>query len=227
MNLFDIIILAALVLFVLSGVRRGMILTVCGLVTAIVALIGAQVAADALSPTVAQMFQPAFESSVQLRLEETLGETDTLPSAGTGQEVIDLAPLLGEDGLLGQMVQSDFYQHFAGAVSETVGNSVESIGAAISAALAQSAAWLVVYLIAFFVIMLLGRLLTGVLNLAAALPGLRFLNKTLGGVCGLIKGVIVLAVLCSLAVGTGLIGQDSVQSSALLSLFAAIRPAGV
>ncbi len=227
MNLFDIVILIALLLFVLSGIRRGMILTVCGLVTAIVALIGAQMAADALSPTVAQIFQPAFESSIQLQLEDTLGEAGTLPSDSAEQDILDLTPLLGEDGLLGQMVQSDFYQHFAGAVSETVGNSVESIGTAISAALAQSVAWLVVYLVAFFLIMLLGRLLTGVLNLAATLPGLRFLNKTLGGVCGLIKGVIMLAVLCSLAVGTGLIAQESVQSSALLNLFSAISPAGV
>ena len=238
MNLYDLIILAVLAFFIYSGVRRGMVLTVCGIVLSLAALFGAQIAADTLSPAVAGMLRPAIEDTIQLRLEEAVGESvalpeedavtddSTLPAGETEQTASDLIVLLSGEGLLGQMLQSDVYQHFSQSVSQSVQTGVETAAGAVAASLAQSAAWLAVYLIAFFLILVVGRLAAGVLDLAARLPVLRFLNRSLGGVCGLLKGVVVLVVICSVAVSTGLIAQESVRTSALLGLFSSFRPLG-
>lgn len=61
------------------------------------------------------------------------------------------------------------------------------------------------------------------LNLVAKLPGLHFLNKLLGGVFGLVKGILVLIivrwVLCDLL---GWIPTDVTEGSILLSLLSSI-----
>ena len=44
--LIDVILLAALLFFVLMGAKRGFILTLCSLVAVVVALVGANLAAD-------------------------------------------------------------------------------------------------------------------------------------------------------------------------------------
>lgn len=217
MNLFDIIILAVLAAFTLLGARRGLIMTLCGLVTAILALIGAQIAADQLAPSVAYVIQPSIRNAVELQVDQAFeAEAEAAYS-------FELTP--ETDGLLQQILGSEIYQHFAqsveDSVQEGVQNTVDSAADHIAAALAQSVAWLAVYVLAFILILFLGRLLARVLDVAAALPGLHFLNKSLGGVCGLLKGLVLVAAVCSLGVSFGLISRESVQSSALLELFSA------
>lgn len=216
MNQFDLIVLLALALFAWLGARKGLVLTLCGLVVAVAAAIGAPRVADALSPGVAGAFQPAIQSAIQERLDSAVDTA--LPE---GEEL----QLLPEGGFLDQILGSQFYQDsFQSGVETQVQAATETMAETVAASLAQSVAWLVVYLLAFGAILLLGRLLTGVLNLAARLPGLHFLNHSLGGVCGLLKGLVIVAVVSALAVRFGLIGAEYVQSSALLGFFSSLVP---
>lgn len=217
MNLFDVLILAALAVFTVMGTRKGLIMTLCGLVVSILALVGAQAAADQLAPSVAYVIQPSIRGVIEFQVDQSFAEEAEAAYS------FDLAP--EEDGLLQQIMDSEVYQHFAQSVEESVQEgvqtTVDTVADSVASALAQSVAWLVVYIVAFVLILLLGNLLARVLNLAAALPGLHLLNKSLGGVCGLLKGAIVIAVVCSLGAGFGLIPVESIQSSALLGLFSA------
>ena len=61
--LIDVILLAALLFFVLMGAKRGFILTLCSLVAVVVALVGANLAADTLSPKVADAIRPRLEQA--------------------------------------------------------------------------------------------------------------------------------------------------------------------
>lgn len=212
MNLFDVIILAALVAFTLLGIKRGLIMTLCGLVVSVFALIGAPIIADQVSPSLAYLIQPAIQNAVQTNVDQAVAN-----SAATGTFAL-------QDGtLLEQLVSSDFYQHFAQMAQQSaeqgVQNATQAVAAGISASLAHTVAWLVVYVIAFALILFLGRMLAKMLDLAAQLPGLHFLNTSLGGICGLLKGLILVAVIASLGVGFGLISPESVSGSALLQLF--------
>lgn len=212
MNLFDLIILALLALFVFLGMRRGLIMTLCGLVVSIAALIGAQAAADQFSPALAYVIQPVIQNAVQANVDQAVESSGAAPTFS-----------LEEGTFLGQLVDSDFYQHFAQTTQQAVEDGIQDATAAVAqsvaAALAQAVAWLVLYVVAFVVILVVGKLLARVLNLAAALPGLHFLNTSLGGVCGLLTGLVLVAVLASLGVGFGLIPRASVNGSLLLQLF--------
>lgn len=212
MNLFDLIILIVLALFLWLGVRRGLIMTLCGLVVTILALIGAQAAADQFSPYLASMIQPSLQSTLLANIDDAVASSDATSNF-----------TLEDGGLLEQVLGSEYYEYFAQSfqqsVEEGVQSTAETVAATVAQSLAETIAWLIVYLVAFALIILLGKLLAKVLDLAAMLPGLHFLNKSLGGLLGLIKGVLIVAVLCSLGAGFGLIPAESVQSSALLKIF--------
>lgn len=215
MNLFDLIILGVLALFTYLGIRRGLIMTLAGLVVSILALVGAPIAADQLSPAVANMLQPAIENAVQTNVDQALANNTASVTFS-----------LEEGSLLQQLVDSEFYQYFSQSAQQSVEQGIQetthAVTATVAESLAQSLAWLAVYVIAFAVILALGRLLARVLDLAALLPGLHLINKSLGGVCGLLKGLVLVAVAASLGVGFGLIPPASVSSSVLLQLFSSL-----
>lgn len=212
MNLFDLIILGVVALFTFLGTRRGLIMTLASLVVTVLAMVGAPMAADQLSPSVAYMIEPAIQNAVQTNVDQALANN-------TASETFSLE----EGSLLEQLVSSEFYQHFAQSAQQSVEQGIQeathTVAVTVAESLAQSMAWLAVYVIAFALIIVLGNLLARVLDLAAMLPGLRFVNKSLGGVCGLLKGLVTVAVVVSLGVGFGLIPAESVDGSALLRLF--------
>ena len=63
MAVFDVILFLVVLLFAALGVRRGLVLTVCGLLSILVALGGAKVAADSLSPVVAEAITPRITTT--------------------------------------------------------------------------------------------------------------------------------------------------------------------
>lgn len=211
MNMFDIVILIALAVFTVLGAKRGLIMTLCGLVVAVFALVGAPIAADTLSPAVAAVIQPGLENTIQTAVDE---------AAASGQEItIELPQAIEESGLIEALLDSDVYQHFAAAVESGVEQGMENVAYGVSVALSDTLSWLLVYILAFVVIIFAGKLIARILDLAALLPGLHFINKSLGGVCGFLKGLIYVAVVASLAAGFGLISPENLENSLLLELF--------
>lgn len=94
------------------------------------------------------------------------------------------------------------------------------IGSAfVATALAPDIPWLLTFLVCFVTVQVLGAVLTRVLDLASKLPLIGFLNGLLGGFVGFVRGAVLLAVVCSIASGIGLIPQKAVDSGGLLALF--------
>ena len=63
--LIDLILLAALVLAVIRGAKKGFVLTLCSLVAVVVALVGANFLADTLTPAVSKAIEPTIETTIQ------------------------------------------------------------------------------------------------------------------------------------------------------------------
>jgi uncharacterized membrane protein required for colicin V production len=193
-------------------------MTLCGLLITILAFTGAKFTADRLSPKVAYIIEPAVENIVQTEFH------NALPDQAKELEQFPWDSL--DKDFWGRIVNSDFYQQKLDEFMQTARDEINTImnGAAalIAASLAQSISWILTYLLAFAVITIVGNLLVKLLDLAAKLPGLRTLNRSLGGLCGLVKGAIILAVICSIGAGFGIIPQESIQQSALLGVFTAL-----
>lgn len=224
----DLIVLAILVLFAVQGAKRGLVRTLCSLLAAVVAFAGASIAARTLSPIVAQALEPKIAAVIEERLDEAIRHTEFIsPEAAGGVASTPEEVPLG--GVLDTLRDMGLYENLVGkveqAVSQGLSAAAASAAAAAAAAVAQSAAYQIIFLVSFLLIRFLWRLFSRTLNLAVKLPGLHFLNKTLGAVFGLAQAVILLFILAWLLQFFGtLIPRETVEQTCLLRFFMDTNP---
>lgn len=219
---YDLVILAILVLFALWGMHRGLILTLCSLVALLVAFVGASLVSNFWSPSVAGWLQPLLQPATSSAVESALPE-------GTADAELPLEKLLillDEADLpfgLDEFV-SDLREEGVPVLS--AGSLVESVSTSLAEKLANAIAWVGLFLISFLVILILWRLLARALNLVARLPGLHLLNKLGGIVLGAFQGMILLFICAWLVrwLWNDLIPPEAVEKSKLLHFFMTVNP---
>lgn len=217
--IIDLILAGVLLLFIWLGARRGFILTLCSLAAVIVALVGANWVADTLAPKVALAIQPQLEQSIQESLEEKALEV----SAQDSLAVTDVLAVLKEKGGLYQWAA----QGIEDALRSTpqLSESIAHQAAVAATAVAEQLARGLLFLVFFLLILILWAILSHALDLVSKLPVLDGINRTLGGVLGAVKGLVILYVaawiLCDL---TGKIPPETAEQTYLLSFLLTYRP---
>ena len=220
----DGLVLAVLLIFACIGARRGLILSLCGLLAFVVAFLGASFAARTLSPVVADALEPRFAAAIEEQLNESIRQ-----QAEAGEAAVlspDDVPL---EGVLDALREMGFYETLINTVDRAVESGMTAVAAsaaaAVAAAIAQSAAYLILFLLGFFLILLAWRLLSRALDLVARLPGLHFLNKTGGALFGLVQGCIILFVAAWLLQFFGqMLARELVEQTVLLKFFMTTTP---
>ena len=220
----DGLVLAVLLIFACIGARRGLILSLCGLLAFVVAFLGASFAARTLSPVVADALEPKFAAAIEEQLNESIRQ-----QAEAGEAAVlspDDVPL---EGVLDALREMGFYETLVNTVDRAVESGMTAVAAsaaaAVAAAIAQSAAYLILFLLGFFLILLAWRLLSRALDLVARLPGLHFLNKTGGALFGLVQGCIILFVAAWLLQFFGqMLPRELVEQTVLLKFFMTTNP---
>ena len=220
----DGLVLAVLLIFACIGARRGLILSLCGLLAFVVAFLGASFAARTLSPVVADALEPKFAAAIEEQLNESIRQ-----QAEAGEAAVlspDDVPL---EGVLDALREMGFYETLINTVDRAVESNMTAVAAsaaaAVAAAIAQSAAYLILFLLGFFLILLAWRLLSRALDLVARLPGLHFLNKTGGALFGLVQGCIILFVAAWLLQFFGqMLPRELVEQTVLLKFFMTTNP---
>ena len=170
--IIDIIVAAVLLAFVILGARRGLFRSVAGLAILVVSLVGANMAADSLTPMAAGIMQPAIENRVEEKLGEVLPEDMELPEA-EDTAMGELLALLGID--------ADPAEEILERAGEQVRRNGAGAVAAVAVGVAEStihvAVFLLVFLAAFVVL---------------KLPVLSGANALGGAAVGLVEGVLAL-----------------------------------
>ena len=220
----DGLVLAVLLIFACIGARRGLILSLCGLLAFVVAFLGASFAARTLSPVVADALEAKFAAAIEEQLNESIRQ-----QAEAGEAAVlspDDVPL---EGVLDALREMGFYETLINTVDRAVESGMTAVAAsaaaAVAAAIAQSAAYLILFLLGFFLILLAWRLLSRTLDLVARLPGLHFLNKTGGALFGLVQGCIILFVAAWLLQFFGqVLPRELVEQTVLLKFFMTTNP---
>ena len=220
----DGLVLAVLLIFACIGARRGLILSLCGLLAFVVAFLGASFAARTLSPVVADALEPRFAAAIEEQLNESIRQ-----QAEAGEAAVlspDDVPL---EGVLDALREMGFYETLINTVDRAAESGMTAVAAsaaaAVAAAIAQSAAYLILFLLGFFLILLAWRLLSRALDLVARLPGLHFLNKTGGALFGLVQGCIILFVAAWLLQFFGqVLPRELVEQTVLLKFFMTTNP---
>lgn len=218
--IYDAAIVAILLFFFLRGRKKELILTLCGLAAIFVALIGARMASEVFAPKVADMLQPHFSTVIEEQLgsglEEKLDEMLTAGEQGDGV----IASILTALGFYDEV--SDAIQN---AVSGEAAQTVTDVAVALARTVAEVVAGVLVFVVAFLLITVAWFLLSHALDLAARLPIIHGLNRTLGGLFGLLQGILLLFLAAwVLRLMGGVIPQETVEQTTLLKFFCSTNP---
>ena len=210
--LLDLIVAAVAALFLWKGWRKGLILSLCGLLAVLVAFAGAGLAARTLSPAVGQALEPKISQLIEERLEQELAPPPAGEDGSAGEDPLSsVLSVLKDLGLYEGLVDS--LQH---TVEEGMAGAV-SAAASAGAAMAQAIAYRILFLVSFALILALWGWLSRALDLVARLPGLHFLNKTGGAAIGLVKALLVLFLATWLLQSLGdFVPEETVAQTTLL-----------
>ena len=227
--ILDLIIVAVFVIFAAIGAHRGLMLSLCGLLAVLVAFVGASFAARTLSPMVANALEPRFAAAIEEQLNEQIHNSQVqtdLTDPAAGEVTPDTLPL---QDVLNALRDMGFYETLVHSVNQAVEDGMTAVAASaaaqVAAAIAQSAAYLIIFLAGFVLILVAWKLISRALDLVARLPGLHFLNKTLGALFGLIQACIILFIAAwLLQFFGGILPQDTVEKTYLLKFFMSANP---
>lgn len=185
MDLFAVAVLAG---FIIYGVHRGLFRALAGLLSVIVALVGAGIIASALTPYVA----PMVEERVNTHIWETLGSQneqvqmpeEPVEEDSEGLSIEGLLELLGLD--------SDVRDSLAVQAQEKVQDAGASIATAVVESVAESLIYAGLYLISLVVLLIVLKLVTRAMDQMFKLPGLHLVNTLGGGIAGFVEGALAL-----------------------------------
>lgn len=218
--IYDGIIVGILLFFFLRGRKKGLILTLCGLVAFFVAIIGARMAAEAFTPKAADLLQPRFSTVIETQLENGLSEKLN--------EMLNDAEQ-SDNAIVGFLTGLGFYDDIADSIRTAVAGqtaqTVTDVALALARTVAEVVAGVLVFVVAFLLITVGWFLLSHALDLAARLPIIHGLNRTLGGLFGLLQGMLFLFLIAwVLRLMGGVIPQETVEQTTLLKFFCTSNP---
>lgn len=187
--MFDLIIVAILIFFAWRGAKKGFILSILALVSLVIAFWGAQLISTTFYKPVANVMEPAIFRQLTKSQEDSVPDAENDPELNTTVE-----------SLLESMKQNKLFTGLTEVLDKAISadkiNSVQQSAAkSLSLYLAKTIAKLVLFVAGFIVLLLVLFLVGRVLNLAAKLPGISFINGLAGLVLGLVKAILIVLVL--------------------------------
>lgn len=202
--IIDIIAAAVLLGFTAFGAKRGLFRAMAGLLITVLALVGAQAAAQLLAPPAARMVRPVIERRIEQKLDETL--SGALPGLS------DVRPDHAEEllGLLG--VEGGTLEALAEQAREIVRDTGASVLSAVAESAAESFFHGLFYILTFLILTILLNLAAKVMDLALKLPVLHGANALGGAAVGLAEGALILLLLALAAQKLGVSLEGSIIS---------------
>jgi len=188
--IIDGIVAAVLLGFLFAGAKRGLIRTAAGFVLVAAALIGATLAANALTPVLGETLRPAIEKRVEARVDKAIDEVRPVKPQVGGGETEDGLTLDGLLSLLG--IDADPASSIAGKAENLIRDEGTDLISAVVQSVAESVLHMFLFAAAFLALLVGLKLLVGALDLAARLPGVHEVNALGGAVIGLIEGALAL-----------------------------------
>lgn len=217
--IYDLLILAVLALFVWRGWRKGLILSLCGLIVIILSFVGAGFIADTAAPPVANALEPKLEAIIEENVNSYMtAHYDDL----TPPDPIDHLRDMG--GIYAWAAEP--LEQARKTMNSAVLDTAKGVAQMAARTIATQIAHRILFAVAFVVLFILLTLLLHTLNLVAKLPGLNFCNGLGGGAIGLVKGVLVLfVVVCVLQVSSAkFFTPEAVAQTHLFKLFVEFNP---
>ncbi len=222
---YDVLAAALLLFFLWRGYRKGLVLTLCGLLAVFVAFLGASVLSSLLAEPVAKAIEPAVASGIHDTVTSYYQRVPAV-SASSAEEN-DWLSQLPLDELLEPLEDSKFFQHFADAFQQAVDDGVTEAAAHAAQALAHfvavQIARTILFLIAFVAVLVAWFFISHTLDLVAKLPVLNTVNRWAGAAAGLAEGALLVFIACWLLKDSYL-SAEAVRGTYLLRFFCTHSP---
>ena len=190
--IIDIAAAAILLGFLVYGTKRGLFRALAGLLILVLAIAGARMAAEALTPPAVALVRPVIEARIQEQMDAALElPEDTpgrMPEEDFGAE--DLLALLG--------VGEDRLEDLAETAREAVRDTGVSLLTAVAECVTEPVLYSVLFLVLFLALLILLRLAARALDLVLKLPVLHGANALGGALVGLLEGLAVLLLLTTI-----------------------------
>ena len=208
--IFDAVLGIVLVLAAVQGYRKGFVLTLCGFLAVFVAFFGASVLSNALAGPVAEAIRPVVEERLEQAMQKSLEEQGWSDGEGEQPEDGSQTPAPENQFSLEQVLEliqeSKLFQSFSGALHSAISQGLlevtTSAAQAVAGYLAREVARMALFLICFALVLVGWTMLSRVLDLAFRLPVLSTLNHWSGAALGLVKGGLIVFILCWLLRGS-------------------------
>lgn len=224
--IIDAVTAAILIGFVLWGAHQGLLRSLTGLLTVVVALVGAGLIAGALAAPAARLAGPLIQEHIRTQVDEAMAvqssqqvqmpEVDIDEDDG-GFDIDDLLALMGLD--------EDVRESLLGDIQEKAADTGEAIASAVVESLVQSLLYGVLFLLSFLILLVLLKLAVRALDLVMKLPGLHLLNSLGGAIIGLIQGALLVFLAVWIARRLGVSFEtESVAETHILYFFTTNTP---
>ena len=187
----DIVIVLVLAFFAWRGAKKGLILTLFGMLGLIVAILGARFVSNTFYKPVADIIEPALHQKVESLEESILRSADYDVDLGLDDSVDALIDVLRERGTFPGLVRLLDTATEKSAIPE---DGLHSATETLSTYLAELAARVALFVLFFIGILLVWFLVSHILDLAFKLPILNAINVVGGLVLGLAKAFVIVFV---------------------------------
>ncbi|MBR6653976.1 MAG: CvpA family protein [Oscillospiraceae bacterium] len=208
--IIDLILIAIVAFCAWNGYRKGFIMGISGILALIVAFYGAQIVADTYSQEFTSMLKPFISGVVDAAVADVqIGGEDGYDNEEVYEVTYDA---LGNIGILKSAAQD-----IANEIAERVERTGQTMREEIVNVLCSKIAYVLTTVIVFLLILIVFTVIANILNLAFKLPGLEFINETLGALFGFAKGAIIVVAIAWVMRYLGvLVDEDIVNKTMLL-----------
>ncbi|MCL2363526.1 MAG: CvpA family protein [Defluviitaleaceae bacterium] len=208
--LLDFVIVTVIIVCVIRGFQRGLVLSLFGALTLIVALVGAFIISGMFSHHAEGLIEPPISNWVESRFERNITD-EGLPPPRAGDPIFEALRTLGVNENLSERIESDVSTQL-----ERAGNTFQM---AVTAALVSLFARMITLIVAFLLLFFGLRLLAHLLDAIAQLPILNIINKLGGLGGGLLQGVLIVWLGVTVLFFVGLVDSTSAEQSFWLRIF--------
>lgn len=218
----DIIILVIFGAIVISSIRKGFFKSLFELIGTLVSLMVSRALSEGFAPAV---FDSFLRKGAESYLGNALGEVGTKDYVLQAQEILNSIPegLNGIMGLMGidKQVLLEKIQSADLGGANLVESLMTSVVEPVGTAILQFILFVILAVVVGFVLKIAVKLLDGVIK---KLPAVKQLNTGLGAVFGVLRGIIVVAIISMLAgIIASFIGNETfieiVNSSVIVDTF--------
>lgn len=197
----DIVSVAILIFFIFRGRKSGFIKTLSGIVSLFLAFSLAGTFAKWTAPYISETYvAPYINEHVSLNLADEIPATEAEASLDISNAFAGLA--------IPESLVSDAISDF----TENLSKSFQETTKLITNTVAFKLTYAVLFLIYFILLRILLLFVFKLLNLTARLPGLNFINKTLGLILGAVLGYLIVIVFSYALAKLGLFLTEEIVS---------------